>query len=134
MAPVEVKLVLSALARECHLISSDPKRELGGRIALDIIMPKVERDVLGWSKNIGREVNDGKPPRVLALFMMMNVVRDYLASGRFHVVRGRLSMQGSALKGLNAYCLTELAKLGAMTADDVRAASKATNEEIAVVG
>lgn len=126
--------MLSALSKEALLILIDPKRELGGRIATDIVMPKVVRDVIDWSKNIERDISNGKPPRVLALYLMMNVVRDYLASGRFHIVRGRLSMQGAALKGLNVYCLNELAKLGAMTPEEVRTATRATNEDIAAVG
>ncbi len=134
MAPVEVKLVLSAVSRETLLIIDDPKRELGGRIATDIVTPKVVRDILDWSKNVERVIHNGKPPRVLALFLMMNVARDYLGSGRFHIYRGTLSMQGHALKGMNAYCLGELAKLGHFTDEERRAALRATNEDIAEVG
>jgi hypothetical protein len=64
----------------------------------------------------------------------MNVARDYLASGSFHINRGRLSMQGGGLKAVNAYCLDELAKLGQMTAEDKIAALKATNEDIKAMG
>jgi hypothetical protein len=126
--------VLSVLSKETLLIIDDPKRELGGRIATDIVTPKVVRDVLDWSKSIEKDIQNGKPPRVLTLYLMMNVARDYLASGRFHIYRGALSMQGQALKGINAYCLSELAKLGQMTTEERRAALQATNEDIAAMG
>jgi hypothetical protein len=35
---------------------------------------------------------------------------------------------------MNAYCLSELAKLGQMTTDERRAALQATNEDIAAIG
>lgn len=124
--------MLSALSMEAQLFRDD--RKLGGGIATDIVMPKVVSDVLTWSKSIEKDIQDGKPPRVLALFLTMNVVRDYLASGRFHIYRGRLSMQGAALKGMNAYCLNELTKLGQMTTEEQRAALQATNSDIAAVG
>ena len=43
-------------------------------------------------------------------------------------------MQGRALKGLNAYCLEELTKLGEMTPEEKTAALKATKEDIGAVG
>jgi hypothetical protein len=99
IAPVEVKLVLSALSEETLLIIDDPKRELGGRIATDIATPKVVSDVLDWSKNIEKDIQNDKPPRVLALYLMMNVARDYLASGRFHIYRVRCRRRAKHSRG-----------------------------------
>jgi hypothetical protein len=67
---------------------------------------------------------------------MMNVTRNYMASGEFAnwagIHRGTLSLakQGKALYGLNAYCLDELTKLGEMTIEQKAAALEATKEEI----
>jgi len=130
-APVEVKLVLSALSEEVrHLNSGSDRRSLGSAIATGIITPKVVRDILDWSKEIKADIQKGKPPRVIALYLMMNVVRDHLASGKFHIWRGKLSMQGQALKGMNAYCLDELVKLGQMTEETKTAALNATRGEM----
>jgi hypothetical protein len=134
MAPVEVRLVLSALSEEARRIKEDPNSALAGGIATNIVTPKVVDDILGWAKNIKRDIHNGKPPRVIALFLMMNVARDNLALGMFHISRGRLSMPGGALKWMNAYCLDELTKLGEMTAEEKVAALKATNEDIGAVG
>jgi hypothetical protein len=65
---------------------------------------------------------------------MANVTCDYLASGKYHIYRGTLSMQGQALKEIAAYCYDELTKIGQMTAEDRIAALKATNEDIREVG
>ena len=134
MAPVEVSLVLSAHSEEARRIKEDPNSVLAGGLATSIVTPKVVDDILGWGKSIKRDIHNGKPPRVIALFLMMNVARDFLASGTFHIFRGRLSMSGGALKWMNAYCLDELTKLGEMTAEEKTAALKATNEDIRAVG
>ncbi len=134
MAPVEVKLVLSALSEEARRLKDDRKRALAGGLAIDIVTPKVIDDILRWAKQISGEIRNGKPPRVIALYLTMNVVRDNLASGMFHIYRGRLSMQGDALKWMNGYCLDELTKLGQMTAEEKIAAVKATKEDIGAVG
>lgn len=140
MAPVEVKLVLSAFAEEARKLKDDPSRGLAGGIATGIVTPKVVDDILGFAKQISRDIHNGRPPRVLVLFLMTNVARDYLASGGFAIWAGiyrgmnSLSMQGRALYGLNAYCLDELTKLGEMTAEEKIAALKATNEDIGAVG
>ena len=137
MAPVEVKLVLSAFSEETRQIKG--ALNLGTSLAIDIITPKVVDDILGWAKSIKGDTHNGRPPRVLALFLMMNVVRDYLASGRFAIWAGiyrgmnSLSMQGRALYGLNAYCLDELTKLGEMTPEEKTAALRATKEDIEAV-
>src|SRR5258708_1879783 len=136
MAPVEVKLVLSALSEEARRLKDDPKLALAGGIATDIVTPKVVDDILGWAKPISEEIRNGKPPRAIALYLTMNVARNHLASGEFAIWAGiyrdmnSLSMQGRALYGLNAYCLNELTKLGQMTAEEKNAALKATNEDI----
>jgi len=107
-----------------------PTKSLGKSIASDIITPKVVDDILGWAKQIKGDVLNGKPPRAIALWLMANVTRDYLASGTFHIYRGRLSMQEQALKGMAFYCFDELTKIGQMTVEEKTAALKATNEEI----
>jgi hypothetical protein len=140
MAPVEVKLVLSAFSEEVRQLKDDPKRALAGGIATDIVTPKVVDNIFGFAKQISRDIHNGRPPRVIALFLMMNVVRNYLASGGSAIWAGiyrgmnSLSMQGRALYGLNAYCLDELTKLGEMTPEEKIAALRATNEDIGAVG
>jgi hypothetical protein len=130
MAPVEVKLVLSALSEETRQLNDGPDQSLGKSIASDIITPKVVDDILGGAKQIKGDILNGKPPRAIALWLMANVTRDYLASGTFHIYRGRLSMQEQALKGMAFYCFDELTKIGQMTVEEKTAALNATNEEI----
>ena len=66
-APVEVKLVLSALSEEVrHLNSGSDRRSRGSAIATGIVTPKVIRDILDWSKEIKADIQKGKPPRVIA--------------------------------------------------------------------
>ena len=132
LAPMEVKRVLSALSEESHHLSGGPA--LGPSLGINVITPRVVEDVLRWRNDIRKDVHNGKTPRGIALWLMMNVARDYLASGTFHVHRGRLSMQGSALKSINMYCLDELTKLGLMTAEERNAALKATDGDIREVG
>lgn len=132
IAPVEVKSVLSALGEEARLLSDG--QTLGPALAIEIVTPRVVENVLSWCNEIRRDVRSGKTPRATALWLMMNVARDYLASGMFHIYRGRLSMQGAALKSINMYCLDELTKLGLMTAEERNSALKATNEDIGAVG
>jgi hypothetical protein len=64
----------------------------------------------------------------------MDVARDYLASGGYHVYRGRLSMGGEGLRVVNRYCCEELEKLGRITPDEKTAILKATAEDIRHVG
>jgi len=136
MAPVEVKLVLSALAEETQRIKYNPtwcqNTWIGAGAAT--VTPRVVEDILRWAKPIKEDIHNGKLPRALMLFMMMNVARDYLASGRFHIYRGTLSMQGDGVRAINSYCLDELTKLGRFTAETKIAAEKATNADIRAVG
>jgi hypothetical protein len=136
MAPVEVKLVLSALSEETERLGMD------GRIAASIVTPKVVDNILAWTKEIKEDVhNNGKPPRAVVLYLMMDVTRDYLASGEFAIYAGfacrgmdTLSIQGRSLYGLNFYCLNELVKLGQMTEETKAAALKATTADINAFG
>jgi hypothetical protein len=57
-------------------------------LGIEIITPRVVEDVLGWWNEIRRDVRSGKTPHATALWLMMNVARDYLASGMFHIYRG----------------------------------------------
>ena len=91
IAPVEVKRVLSAFSEEQrHLTDAAFSPSLG----IDVITQRVIEDILRWSDEIRKDVYSGKTPRAVALWLMANVTRDYLASGAFHVYRGYLSMQG----------------------------------------
>ena len=133
MVPVEVKLVLSALGEEAQHLK-DGSGALGASLGIDIITPRVVEDILRCRNEIRRDIYNGKMPRVVALWLMANVARDYATSGRFHVYRGRLSMQGSALRSVIVYCFDELTKVGQMSAEDKSAAIKATNEDIREMG
>ena len=99
-----------------------------------MVAPQVREDVFRWVDQIKRDIHKGKPPRVVALYLTMNVARDYLASGKFHVYRGRLSMPGQGLDVVNRYCCEELEKLGQITPDEKAAILKATTEDIRAVG
>jgi hypothetical protein len=135
MAPVEVKLVLSALAEETRHLNDGPDQNLWKMMATGIIMPRVVDDILGWAKQIKDDIsNNSKPPRAIALWLMANVTRNYLASGHYHIYRGMLSMQGQALRGMAFYCFGELTKIGQMTEEEKTAALKTIAEEIREVG
>jgi hypothetical protein len=91
IAPVEVRLVLSAFSKEVRKLEDAPSRGLAGGIATGIVTPKVVDDILGYAKQISRDIHNGRPPRVLASFFMMNVARNYLASGGFAILGRYLS-------------------------------------------
>jgi hypothetical protein len=80
IAPAEVKLVLSALSEEA--------RHFNNGLATDIVVPRATKDILGYSKPIGKDIQNGRPPRVIALFLMMQVARNSLASGEFAIWAG----------------------------------------------
>ena len=140
MAPVEVKLVLSALSEEVRRIKNDSSA-LGASLGASVAAPKASEDILRWSKEvITKDIQNGKSPRVLALYAMTNVARNSLASGEFAIWAGvyrgmnSLSMKGQAIYALNAYCLDELTKLGQFTQEEKAAALKATEEEVRDMG
>jgi hypothetical protein len=130
-APVEVKSVLSALGEEERILRD---AGLGPGLGIEIITPRIVEDILSWRNQIRKDVGSGKTPRAIVLYLMMNVARDYLASGTFHIYRGHLSMRGEALQSINMHCLNELTKLGLMTAEERDAALSATNKDIRAVG
>jgi hypothetical protein len=134
ISSVEVKLVLSAFHEEIGRLKKDPQELLGASLGVGLVASQVREDVFHWADQIKRDIHEGKPPRVVALYLAMNVARDYLASGRFHVYRGRLSMAGQGLKSLNRYCCKELEKLGQITSDEKAAILKASAEDISAVG
>jgi hypothetical protein len=132
IAPVEVKSVLTALGEEVRFLRD--VRGLGPGLGIGLITPRVVENILSRRNEIRKDVGSGKTPRAIVLWLMMNVARDYLASGRFHIYRGHLSMQGTALQSVNMHCLNELTKLGLMTAEEKSAALKVTKEDIRAVG
>jgi hypothetical protein len=142
IAPVEVKLVLSALSEEVKRIDNAAitTTTIHPSIATNIITSRAVDDILRYANQIKGDIQNGRSPRILALFFMMKVARDYLASGKFAIWAGiyrgmnSLSMQGQAIYGLNAYCLDELTKLGEFTQEQKAAALKATKEEIRIMG
>lgn len=87
-APVEVKLVLSALSEEAWRINNDPRRGSDASMGADIVAPKVTEDILGWSKQIREDIQNGRSPRTMVLYLMMNVAQNYLASGKFSIWAG----------------------------------------------
>jgi hypothetical protein len=115
-------------------LEKGPQASLGSSLGADLVASQVREDVFRWADQIKRDVHEGKPPRVVALYLTMNVARDYLASGRFHVYRGRLSMGGQGLNVVNRYCCEELEKPGQITPDEKAAILKATAEDVRAVG
>jgi hypothetical protein len=136
MAPVEVKLVLSALAEEKQRINDSPEWRQNPWIGAgaETVTSKLVEYLLRWAKPVKEEIHEGVPPRIIVLYQMMNVARGDLASGRFHIYRGKLSMRGDGLRAINSYCLNELTKLGKFTEEERRAAEKATLANIREVG
>jgi hypothetical protein len=133
-SPVEVKLVLSAFSEESRRLKENPENLLGASLGANLVAPRAREDILRCERQIKRDIHEGKSPRIMVLYLAMNVARDYLASGNFHVYRGRLSMGGQGLRALNHYCCVELEKLGQMTPDEKVEILKATAEDIRAVG
>jgi hypothetical protein len=134
ISPVEVKLVLSAFSEEMRRLEKESQASLGSSLGAGLVAPQVREDVFRWADQIKRDIHEGKPPRAVALYLTMNVARDYLASGRFHVYRGRLSMQGQGLNAVNRRCCEELEKLGQITPDEKAAILKVTGDDISAAG
>jgi hypothetical protein len=130
LPPAEVKLVLSAFSEIVRELEKGPHACLGA----DSVAQQVRDDIFRWADQIKRDVHEGKPPRVVALFLTMNVARDYLASGRFHVFPGRLSMSGAGVRSVNSYCCDELERLHQITPDEKAEILKVTREDIRAVG
>ena len=134
VSPVEVRLILSAFSEETRRLSKSPQHLVGASLGADLVARQVREDVFRGVDQAKREIHEGKPPRVVALYVTMNVARDYLASGRFHVHRGLLSMSGEGLEALNLYCCEELEKLGQITPVQKAKILEATTEDIQAVG
>jgi hypothetical protein len=134
ISPVEVKLVLSAFNEETRRLKESSQHLLGASLGADLVAPRAREDIFRCRDQVRRDVHEGKPPRILVLYLMMNVARDYLASGTFHVYRGTLSMSGEGLDALNRYCCKELEILGQMTLDEEAEILRATAEDIRDVG
>jgi hypothetical protein len=134
ISPVEVKLVLSAFSEEMRRLEKGSQASLGSSQRAELVAPQVREDIFRWVDQIRRDIHEGKPPRVVALYLTMNVARDFLASGRFHVYRERLSMPGQGLDVVNRCCCDELEKLDQITPDEKAAILKATADDIRAAG
>lgn len=133
VAPIEVKLVLSAVSEEARTLRESTGIS-GPALAVNNLASEVTNNVLQWSKDIKVDVHNGKPPRVIALYLIADVARDHLASGRFHIHRGKLTMQGQSLRATVHHCYNELARMNEMTPEEAITARKATDNDIQTGG
>jgi hypothetical protein len=83
-------------------------------------------------KESAREPNYN--PRVLCLKIIANMAYDDLASGRYHVYRGVLSMAGENKKALYRVAMEELVKAGLGTPETLRERTKELEREIKEMG
>jgi hypothetical protein len=84
-----VNLALSALSDELRRIDDAPDKQVfGPSLVARFIEPTIIDLMFGWSKEIRTDIQNGKPPRTIALWPTLRVARDYVGSGRFHIYRG----------------------------------------------
>jgi hypothetical protein len=112
VAPVEVKLVLSALDQEARCLNDGAGASLGTSLGIDIITPRVRENILRWRNQIQKDVQNGKAPRAIALWLMMDVTRDYLASRLDGRVHGQL-LHASGAHGVGTGIVPNIAAVAA---------------------
>jgi len=72
--------------------------------------------------------------RSLIFLLITNVTANTLATGEYHVYRGRLSMTGQDLLNLFNYAVSELEKDGFCSSEDAEKNRQWIREEIQSIG
>jgi hypothetical protein len=79
-------------------------------------------------------MSDGFSPDELVRIMIRNCTHDEIASGRFHVYRGVLSLEGKYLLSLWNHFVDEFVAEGKMTEDERRSDREYLSEQISSAG
>ena len=81
-----------------------------------------------------REHESWHSVRAYNLGMIVDISRDYVACGRYHLIRGMLTMQGQGYRYVCTTAARELIKMGAWDADSMQRLSKDLSECIRNAG
>jgi hypothetical protein len=131
----EVRIVLSAYRDEVRRIGNEDKGGVFNSVAgVEMLNEEIVNSIYACKDVAKQKIANGKAPRVLVLLVISNIAYRDIASGKHHVYRGRLSMQGRCLTALWHYTMNELEKAGEISAEDKRLADQNLNEAIRGVG
>jgi hypothetical protein len=131
--PDEVQLLLKTLDVEIAKIENLSNLELS--MALDLIKGELRQTIISNSATIEKKISQNDISSLaLAYTSIKNLAGAYLQSGRYHVYRGVLSMQGQALKSLFAYSSNKLIDLRTLTGEQVAEQLRMLDDDIRGVG
>lgn len=131
----EVKIVLSAYRDEVRRIGNEDNGGLFNSVAgVEMLNEEIVNSIYAGKGAIKQKIANGKVPRILVLLVISNVAYLNIASGKYHTYRGRLSMQGTSLRDLWHYTMSELEKVGEISAEDKKVADQNLNEAVMEVG
>ncbi len=103
--------------------------------AYDLIKEELRQTIISNSVIINRKIIQEKVlTDVLVYTTIKNLAGKYLQSGRYHVYRGTLSMQGQALKSLFVYSTKKLIDLGDFTTEQASEHLRMLENDIRGVG
>lgn len=129
----EVQLLLKTLDVEIAKIDNLSNFELS--MAYDLIKDELRQTIISNSAIIKRKIGqENVSSLVLAYASIKNLAGAYLQSGRYHVYRGALSMEGQALKSLFIYSSTKLIDLGNFTVEQAAEHLRMLEDDIGGVG
>lgn len=99
-----------------------------------LIKPQVTKLIKDKEKTIYSIRESKMSPRYLVLLLISNVSGDSLATGQYHVYRGRLSMEGQELLKLFNYAISEMEKNGFQSKEETEKDRVWIREQINSVG
>ena len=103
-------------------------------IGIDTLHEQCKTAILEATSAYEDGVRSGKPPRVIVLFLILNLASGLLESGVFHVYRGLLGMEGMDIQKAWEHCGQELMSKGFIAADELDEARDDLENSIAQVG
>jgi hypothetical protein len=128
--------VKAALA-ELRLIESNLKKSPGpflGDASYAFMKDDVRKAVTDNPAEVTRRIRDGTPPRALIYTLILNVLGREISSGRNHIYRGVLSMQGKSMLTLFDWVVRQEESEGLRDAEDVTHAREMIREQIKEAG
>lgn len=131
----EVRIVLSAYRDEVRRIGKEDDGSILNSVAgVEMLNEEIVNSIYAGKDAVKQKIANGKAPRVLVLLVISNIAYRNIASGKYHIYRGLLSMQGTCLRVLWHYAMNELGKVGEISAEDQKLADQNLNEAIREVG
>lgn len=99
-----------------------------------LIKPQITKLIKDKEKTIYSVRESKMSPRHLVLLLISNVSGEYLATGQYHIYRGRLSMEGQELLKLFNYAISEMEKNGFQSKEETEKDRIWIREQINSVG